>query len=227
MTEEKQKLFDTCHLCRELEGAERNALRSIATIRTVGKGALLFLEGDRANGFYILLKGRIRVFKSSPDGREYTLHWISPGQMFAEAAIFRGQTFPANAAALSDSVVAYFPKNRFVDFILASPEVSLKMIGALSAFIREFNQKVEDLSLKETPSRLAAYLTQQAAQAGSLTFSLETSKTELASKLGTVSETLSRNLRKLRELGVITVSGRRITILDYDRLELIAAGEKV
>jgi CRP/FNR family transcriptional regulator len=101
------------------------------------------------------------------------------------------------------------------------------MIGALSAFIREFNQKVEDLSLKETPSRLAAYLAQQVGRAGSLSFDLETSKTELASKLGTVSETLSRNLRKLRELGVIEVSGRRITIRDYDRLELIAAGEKV
>jgi len=216
-----------CFLCRELDQAELQALADIVSIRRVEKGETLFWEGDPAAGFYILLTGSVRIYKTSPEGKEYTIHQIRPGQMFAEAAIFSGQRYPANCTALADSEVAFFPKDRFLALIKNSPDISLKMIAGLSAFVREFNQKVEDLSLREVSARLARHLLAEAKRAQKDTITLETTKAELANTLGTISETLSRNLKKLSDLLAIRVDGNEITILDPARLQAIADGEKI
>ena len=220
-------MLGKCYLGRELDGEELGALAGIVSVRRPGRGEILFLENDEATGFFVLLSGRIRVYKSSPDGKEYTLHLIRPGEMFAEAAIFRGGTFPANAAAEADSVVAFFPKDRFVRLLGEYPSISLKMIGSLSAFVREFNRQIEDLSLREVPARLAAHLLRAATKAGGPKFELEISKSELARSLGTISETLSRNLKKMRDQSIIRVDGNTITVLDAGRLSALAEGEKI
>jgi CRP/FNR family transcriptional regulator len=215
-----------CQFCNGLDEKELKALSSIARTRKVVGGATLFSEGDRADGFFALLSGRVRIFKSSPAGKEYTIHRIQPGQIFAEVAIFGGGHFPAHCEALEDSLVAFFPKNSFLKLIEGSPQISLKIIGSLAAFLREYNLKLENLSLKEVPARIASFLLQEAERAGPV-ITLDISKSEWAHSLGTISETLSRALRKLKELEIITVDNKLITILDRDRLAGIASGEKL
>ncbi|MFH2035267.1 MAG: Crp/Fnr family transcriptional regulator [Candidatus Zixiibacteriota bacterium] len=222
-----QRLLHNCYLCKELNELELEAIASIVLIKNVKKGEIIFFEGDLAVGFYTLLTGLVRVYKSSPEGKEYTLHLIHPGQMFAEAAIFGNEIFPANAIALEDSVTAFFPKESFIHLIGESPQISLKMISALSKFVREFNQQIEDLSLKEVSARLASFLIKKSYEFKDNQITLNVSKTELAHSLGTISETLSRNLKKMRELGLIDVSGKTISILKPDKLKLIADGEKI
>jgi len=220
-------LLHNCFLCRELDQTELDALSEIVITRRLKKGETLFWEGDAATGFYVLLTGSIRIYKASPEGKEFTIHQIRPGQMFAEAAIFSVGGLPANAVALTDSQVAFFPKDRFIRLITDHPQISLKMITGLAAFVREFNRMVEALSLKDVPARLARFLLDERARLQHDTFQLDTTKTELANKLGTTSETLSRNLRKMRELQIIAVDGNLITILDLPRLESTASGEKI
>jgi len=221
------EILKSCNLCRELNEQELNALAEIVLIRAVDRGEILFLQGDPAHGFYTLISGMIRIYKASADGKEYTLHTIRPCQMFAEAAIFGGKLFPANCIALEESVVAFFPKDRFVNLIADSPQISLKMISALSGFVRDFNQQIENLSLKDVSARLALFLLRQAKASGQSKIVLKTSKSELASSLGTISETLSRNFRKMKESGVIDINGNGISILDFNRLRAIAEGGKV
>jgi len=220
-------LLHGCYLFKELDGPELNALTAIVSAKRVNKGDVLFLQGDEATGFFILLLGRVRIYKVSLEGKEYTLHLINPGGMFAEAAIFKGTTFPANCSAVEDSIVAFLPKKAFLQLLGTSPGISLKMIGALSAFVREFNQQLADLSLREVPARLASYLLAQSETSSTGMVTLDITKSELASTLGTISETLSRNLKKLRELGVVEVDGKEITVLDPDRLRPVAYGEKI
>jgi CRP/FNR family transcriptional regulator len=185
------------------------------------------LEGDPAARFFVLLSGAVRVDKSSPDGREYTLHRIQPGQMFAEAAIFDGSTYPASCIALEEAEVASVPKEEFLRLVAASPEIAMKIIGGLSGLLRDFAAQLEALSLKDVLARLAEYINRQAAIHGATEFELPSSKAELAAALGTISETLSRSLRKLREAGVIAMDGRRIRVLDAKRLRLTEDGGKV
>lgn len=217
----------TCTLCAQLNDQEFQAIEQIVSVRSIAKNEILFLQGDEATGFFVLLSGKVRVYKASPEGKEFTMHLITPGQMFAEAAIFQGKSFPANCSALEDSIVAFFPKEQFVRLIKKSPDISLKMIGALSRFVREFNRMVEDLSLKEISARLADYILSEQARGKSDSFKMDITKSELANKLATISATLSRNLRKFKEIGVIKVDGRVITILDPERLRAIAEGEKI
>lgn len=217
----------TCTLCAQLNDQEFQAIEQIVSVRSIAKNEILFLQGDEATGFFVLLSGKVRVYKASPEGKEFTMHLITPGQMFAEAAIFQGKSFPANCSALEDSIVAFFPKEQFVRLIKKSPDISLKMIGALSRFVREFNRMVEDLSLKEISARLADYILSEQARGKSDSFKMDITKSELANKLATISATLSRNLRKFKEIGVIKVDGRAITILDPERLRAIAEGEKI
>jgi len=222
-----RELLRSCYLCKELNANELDAIVDIILIRTVSRKEVLFFQGDPATGFYTLLSGLVRVYKASPDGKEYTLHIIRPGQMFAEAAIFGSEVFPANSMALEESVVAFFPKDSFINLIAESPQISLKMISALSGFVHDFNQQIEDLSLKEISARLASYLLRKAKDSGSEILVLETSKSELANSLGTISETLSRNFRKLSELGIIEIDGKNIAILHPVKLKNIANGEKI
>ncbi len=211
---------------KELNDAEFEQLRSIVQVRHISGGTVLFLQGDPAQGFYLLLSGRVRIYKAAPDGREFTLHQIQPGQMFAEAAIFRGNTYPANAIAEEDSEVVFVPKAEFLSVVTKSPQISVKIIASLSAWLREFAEKLENLSLREVPQRLAAYLLKLSEGSGSSQLDLPTTKAKLASELGTISETLSRSLRKLIDSGVISVDGNHIEILDAESLREIASGEK-
>ena len=222
-----QKLLKDAVIFRELDSEEFKAMEEITQLRHVDGDAMLFFEGDPANGFLVLLSGRVRIYKSTADGKEFTLHQITPGQVFAEAAIFRGNTYPANCMAMEDSEVAFIPKDQFIRLITKYPNISLKIIGSLSRWLREFAAKLEDLSLKEVPARLATYLLRQRQRLKSDSFELDITKAELASELATISETLSRSLKKLKDLEVIAVDGKRITILDSDHLDSIAAGEKI
>ncbi len=222
----ERNLLHNAFLFQELDQAEFEALAAIVQFRQVDRDVMLFFEGDPALGFFVLLSGRVRIYKAAADGKEFTLHYIVPGQMFAEAAIFRGKTFPANAVAADDSQVAFIPKDRFIELITHHPAISLKIISSLSRWLREFTMKLEDLSLREVPARLAVYLLRQSQKAGSDIFDLDVTKAELASELATISETLSRSLKKLKDLELIQVDGKRIRILDSAGLEEIASGEK-
>lgn len=104
-------------LFAELDEQEIRALSAIVSYRSIARNSVLFLEGDPATGFFVLLSGSVRIYKSSTEGKEYTLHRIRPGQMFAEAAIFRGAGFPANCIATEDSEVAFLPKAGFIQLL--------------------------------------------------------------------------------------------------------------
>ncbi|UCD16425.1 MAG: Crp/Fnr family transcriptional regulator [Candidatus Zixiibacteriota bacterium] len=216
-----------CYFCHDLDPGELKALADIAVPKGLARGEMLFFEGDPATGFYALLGGRVRLYKASPDGKEYTLHQIRPGQLFAEVAIFKVGHFPANCIAQEESLIAFFPKERFLELLQASPQISLKIIASLSGFLRDFNRQLEELSLKEVPARIASFLLSEHEKSKKNVVSLDTSKSELANRLGTISETLSRNLRRLKENGVIEVDHKKITILDKERLSAIANGEKI
>ncbi len=222
----ERSLLHNAFLFQELDQSEFESLAAIVQFRHIDRDVMLFFEGDPALGFFVLLSGRVRIYKAAPDGKEFTLHYIVPGQMFAEAAIFRGKTFPANAVAVDDSQVAFIPKDRFIELITRHPAISLKIISSLSRWLREFTMKLEDLSLREVPARLAVYLLRQRQKAGSDIFDLDVTKAELASELATISETLSRSLKKLKDLELIQVDGKRIRILNCAGLDEIASGEK-
>ena len=222
-----KEVLKKCTMFSELNSDEITDLTNIAQIRNIKKKSVLFWEGDQATGFFLLISGSMRIYKSSTEGKEYTLHIIRPGHIFAEAAIFKGKGYPANCVSLENSVVAFFPKNEFIQLLITSPQIALKIIGTLSTWLRDFTLMIEELSLKEVPARLASYLLSEYEKSNSKSFDLSISKTQLAARIGTISETLSRTLRKLRDAEIIIVTGKKIEILDLQVLEAVADGKKI
>ena len=192
------------------------------------KGQTLFSEGSKANGFYIIISGKIKVFKVSLDGKEQILHIFAKGEFFGEVPMFAGGNYPAHAETLEASRVLFIPRNAFIELLHGEPSLALNMLGILCQRLRRFTHLIEDLSLKEVPGRLAAYfLYLSNPEKGSDTFELDITKAQLASFLGTIPETLSRILSRMSQQQFIQVEGRKIRLLDRQALENLAAGEKL
>lgn len=191
------------------------------------KGAMIFQEGDGAKGFYVVGTGKVKIFKATPDGKEKILHIFGAGEPFGEVAMFAGSPFPASAQALEASRLLFLPRESFVAGITKSPALALSMLGVLSQRLRAFTVQIEQLSLKEVPARLAAYLaTLQEETGGEGALSLPVSKAQLASLIGTSPETLSRILTRMVAAGLIDVEGTEIRILDPAGLkDVVVAGK--
>ncbi len=190
------------------------------------RGGLVFSEGDAGNGFYVIIDGKVKIFKLSFDGKEQILHILGPGEPFAEVAVFTGSAYPANAIALEKSRLFFFPRKAFVELIAKQPALAMNMLATLSLRLKQFAHMIEALSLKEVPGRLAAYILVDSKQNGKeQSIKLAVSKTQLASLLGTIPETLSRILAKMNKQGLIEIDGSTITIIDREGLAALADGE--
>jgi len=226
------ELLKRCPLFAGLKEDDLRRIRAIALPKQIGKREILFGEGQEAKGFYAILSGRVKLYKISPDGKEQILHIVSAPDAFAEAALFFEGSYPAFAEALADSQLLFFPKRDFIQLIERNPQLSINMIVSLSHFLRRFTSLIEELSLKEVSSRVAKYLIDlslKSAKEGKnpKEVELDLSKNQLASKLGTISETLSRTLTKMKAKEVIDVKKNRILILNRKFLEGMASGMKI
>lgn len=225
------KLTDQVAAIPLFQGLSRGECEDLAMIvvdQVIRRGQTIFEEGDEGEGFYVVVSGRVKVFKLSPDGKEQILHIFGAGEPFGEAAVFAGEKFPANAEALEESRVFFFPRPAFVELIGQNPSLALNMLAVLSRRLRKLSSLVEDLSLKEVPGRLAAYLLYLSeGNKKAVEVQLDVSKNQLASLLGTIPETLSRILAKLTREGFIKSNGpRQIRLLDRKGLEELAGGER-
>jgi len=210
-------------------GLAEDQVQELATIvveKPYRRGQTIFREGDEGKGFYVVGSGRIKIYKLSTDGKEQILHIFGPGEPFAEVPVFAGQCYPANAEALEDSRLLFFPRAGFIELIRRHPSLALNMLAILSRRLRQLAGLVEDLSLKEVPARLAAYLLYSADQAQAMEIELDISKGHLASLLGATPETLSRTLAKMTKTGLIVSQGPRIVLRDKTALQELAVGIK-
>jgi CRP/FNR family transcriptional regulator len=211
-----------------LDPEDLAALAAMAVLRDVPRGGALFAEGDEAKGFYLCAEGKLKVFKAAPDGREQILHFIFPGETFAEVALFAGRAYPASAQALENSRVAFIPREGLVRLVKERSDIAFKLLAGTALWVRRLTDLIAEYA-KAVPARLAGYLLAEAlrqrptALADGARVRLAVNKGELAAHLGTVPETLSRAFAKLRDEGVIEVDEREITIKDLAALRDLAS----
>jgi CRP/FNR family transcriptional regulator, dissimilatory nitrate respiration regulator len=221
------KVIASIPLFEELPQDQREDLRRIAREQTFSRGEIIFSEGDEGAGFYIILSGRVKIFKLSPEGKEQIIHIMEKDEPFGEAAVFSGTNFPASAQTLKETRVLFFPRQKFVRLIETNPSLALNMLALLSRRLRKLATLVEDLSLKEVPGRLAAYLLYcSKSNDDNAIFELDISKNQLAGLLGTIPETLSRILNRMSKEKLIKAGFRRIQILDREGLLALAGGRQ-
>jgi CRP/FNR family transcriptional regulator len=211
-----------------LNEQDLEALAAITVRRAFRKGEALFSEGDEATGFYLLIDGHLKLCRVSPDGREKVLHFVRPGETFAEAAFFGDGKYPAEARALEPGETLFLPRQGFMELMGSKPQFALNLVVSLSLSLRRFARQIEELTFADVTSRLASFLIKRVGEkstsyAGITYLELGIKKGELAAQLGTANETISRTFRKLKEEGIIELEGRKVTILQMERLQQLAS----
>jgi len=206
-----------------LTETELQFLAERAVPRDYRKGEILFTEGDPCAGLFVVESGQVRIFKSSPNGREQVLAVEGPGSSVAELPLFDGGNYPASTAALNDAKVYFISKQDFHSLCLVHPQVPLKVLKVVGARLRKLVGIIEELSFTTVRSRLISSLVRRA-KTGKKTregveIELPPSNQELASEIGTVRELVSRNLSRLQAEGLINMEGKTVTIPDVQRLQ--------
>ena len=214
-------------LFSELTGQQSKRIISISKIINYKKNEVIFMEGDSYKGFYILLNGSVKIYKISFEGKESILHLIKPSESFGDVPLFEGGNYPVNAQVMTDSVLIFIPHKEFTQFIRKNPTICFNMLVGFSKKMRRLTQKVEELSTKEVTNRFARYLLEEIKKAGTDNLPepfvrINISKKNIASYIGTITDTLSRLQRKLQDEKIIRVAGKSIFILDLSKLKALA-----
>ncbi|MEI6604011.1 MAG: Crp/Fnr family transcriptional regulator [Verrucomicrobiota bacterium] len=217
----------TLRACQLFSGLPPETLEAIAQFcvpRRLAKGDFLFYEGGPTVGFYVVQSGAVCVHRVNAMGKEHVIAVFRAGQSFAEAALASAGGYPANARAVENTAVLLVPQTPFTDMLRHSPELALRMLGAMSLHLRELVSRLDDLTLKDVESRLAHWLLKQCPRPltdACVVIRLGHTKRVLASELGTVGETLSRTLAKWRTLELVRVLGNSITVISPLQLDAL------
>jgi CRP/FNR family transcriptional regulator len=192
--------------------------------RRYSAGEMVFGEGEPCLGLYVVESGQVRIFKSSPGGREQVLSIDGPGSSIAEVPVIDGGPYPASAIAVEDSTLLLVGKQDFQALCLAHPQVGLKVLRVVGSRLRRLVGIIEELSFTTVRHRLAAYLFRLSQNSGRRTaegtvVSLPVNNQELAAQIGTVRELVSRNLSRLQAEGLLRIDGREVTLRNLEALE--------
>jgi len=181
---------------------ELSHIRAWCHERELADGEILLLEGAPAEALYVVRRGGIRVFKTSNLGKEQVLIVLGPGETFNDVPVFDGGPNPAGAQAIEHGTgVCVLPAARILQLMATNPRVAANIIRVLAARLRHLTTLVEDLSFRTILHRLARLLLEEAARSdGTVTLPQH----ELAARVGTARELISRALRELEQHGAIT-----------------------
>ena len=215
----------------ELDHAVLDRLAQRCVPRAVGSGFTLFRTGERCTGLYIVLEGRVRVYRTSPDGKEQTLAVEGPGRPVAELPLFDGGPYPASAVTSAPSRLAFLPRTEFEHAFRTEPDVASAVVRALGARLRHLVQLVETVAFRDVAARLAMLLADYADHLGrhdgeDTLLELERTQEELATEIGTARESVSRALKQLQKRGLIRErKGTRYRLAPTDTLRAWARGD--
>ena len=202
------------------EQLERVARRA-ARLR-LEDGQMLFSQGDRADRFYLVLSGQVRLFRLSPDGAEKVIEIAGAGETFAEALMFlNAPRYPVCAAALGPVELLSLDTRDFTRMLRESFDTCFILLGVLSQRLRSLVCEVDNLTLHSATSRFACYLLAKRPVEGQI-LHLDARKGVIASRLSIKPETFSRIEKDLSERGIIAVQGMRVRLLKVEVLEQLA-----
>ncbi|MER3428548.1 MAG: Crp/Fnr family transcriptional regulator [Pyrinomonas sp.] len=208
----------------------QDALRDLAehaVERRLRRGETLFVAGEEARGLYVIVRGAIRAYRESLSGREQTVHVERAGSTIAEVPVFDDGPHPSNAVAEEDTLVLFIDKRDVKKLCREHPCIALGALKAMAGRLRHTAALIERLSLRGVDQRLAAFLLEEAERYGvrtarGLSVELRLTNQEIAARIGTVREVVSRALARLQRESLIELKGRRLTVLDERGLALRA-----
>lgn len=207
-----------------LDGHQLAEIDNVIMERNYQKGRIIFVEGEPGESVFFLREGRVKISKQSEDGREQILHFIHPGEMFAEVVLFDGGPYPATAEAVEDSKVGLVRNNDMERITLSNPGIALGILKIMSRRLRIAQKQINELALMDTSRRMVSTLLFLAAEQGApsekgTVIDISLTNQDLANMIGTSRETANRILSDLRRQKAVQIDKKQIIITDMKRLK--------
>jgi CRP/FNR family transcriptional regulator len=215
------ELFKRIPLFSELSPEQLKEVAALSLLRKYSKGEVIFNPAQKAESFFILKSGKVKIYKTSR-GKEQILRIFTPPVIFGEAASFTGDYFPAWAEAVEDSEVVLVPRSGMIKLLKEDPELGMKLLSVMAQRLVYLTTVIENLSLKSALSKVATYILQKSSEVndtGRVPFSTSTA----AMELGLTKETVSRTLAKLKKLKVVEKERGYLKILNLNALKELAS----
>ena len=214
----------------ELEDTAIHQLAARCVARDFGAGRVLFAAGDACRGLYVIQSGRVRIYRTSPDGKEQVLHMEGPGRPVAELPLFDGGPYPASAITVEPSRLMFLARDDFESMYREHPDIAQAIIRALGKRLRHLVHVTETLAFHDVAARLAMLLVGYAERSGTNTqfgieIKLDRTQEELSMEIGSARESVSRAMRQLKRIGLVESLPRgRMRIPDIAKLRARAQG---
>jgi CRP-like cAMP-binding protein len=222
LTQRNKEIIDALkqsHLFASLTELQLDRVYRHCKIIQLEAGQLLFSQGEKVVYFYLVLSGKMKLYRVSPDGQEKIIEIVPPGEVFAEALMFMDQPYyPVSAAALVDTVVVGIDARNFKAMLWDSVDTCLLLLGDMSFRLRKLVHEIDTLTLHSGTCRVANYFLQHASDKQGC-FDLDIAKSVIAARLSIKPETFSRIIKNLREQGIISIDGNKITIHNRQALK--------
>ena len=222
MGQRNQEIIDALkqsHLFTRLTDVQLDRVYRHSQVVKLEEGQLLFAQGEDVTNFYLVLSGKMKLYRVSPDGQEKIIEIVPQGGLFAEALMFMDQPhYPVSSAALSETTVIGIEANNFKDMLRDSVETCLLLLGNMSFRLRQLVHEIDTLTLHSGTCRVANYLLEHAPD-DKESFELDTAKGVIAARLSVKPETFSRIIKNLRGEGVISIDGSKITIHNREAMK--------
>jgi CRP-like cAMP-binding protein len=210
--------LDLLHKNEYFEGLEEDLLDQVAThmqLREYERGEALFWEGDPCAGLHIIELGFVKLYRLSPQGRQYIVRVLQEGDTCNEVPTFDGGTNPVNVEALETTRVWVIQADVLQELLLEHPEFTQKVLNNFAKNLRELVKMVSEMAFYQVTHRLARLISEQSPEELSGT---PWTQEQLAARLGTVREVVARSLKELERSGAIQLDKRRIAVSDPDVL---------
>jgi len=217
----KAQILRDSSIFYSLNDDELSELAELSIERSFMSNEFIFWDGDAPEWFYIIAEGKVKVLKYSSLGREFTIAFFGPGEMFGEVAVFENKPYPASAQTVAETKVVGIKRDKFLSFLANRPQVALKIINVLAGRLRDAQSRLRDLAGERVGQRLANVLLMLSAKLGS---TLPFTRQEIAEMVGTTTETVIRVMSNLKDRGIIHSVRGKVIILDEEKLRLLSEG---
>jgi CRP-like cAMP-binding protein len=221
---DEQELLRSVPIFSELTDDDFSSLAKVANRRRYPKDSVVFFENEQGDFFFMILEGRIKVTILGDDGREVILSLLGSGDFFGEMALLDNEPRSATAIAVEDSELLSLHRNDFQAVLSDNRSIMVGLIKVLTARLRRANHQISTLALLDVYGRVARVIVDMAREEGRrlkdgrIAFRRATHQ-EIANRIGTTRETVTRMLKDLERQGMIHIEGREIIVQpDFEKV---------
>lgn len=211
-TPDKLGLLLLSDLFRDLPEEHKRRVEEMTVMTRCERGRTIYTPGESGEALFLLKQGKVHIYRLSPDGKKLLIGVVGPGMLFGDMAVTGQRMLDSFAEAVEDSLLCVMSRHDVEDFILRYPVVGIRLVDILARRVRELEARLEESSLSDMRSRVAAVLLRRYAQEGADAVTI--THQELADAVGTYRETVTRTLGELQDMGLVALKRRRIRITD-------------